>query len=152
MGIGFVAHADMGNRFASCADMGNRFAERVSWGVRTSAFQVRSCGVRFVVGARCPRRARADRACARNGSGRLTWGRVPRGPCPKDPIFGRFRDVFSSAPCHISRPFARSSVLLGTPIQDPSILYDCSLYLVRRTSSMYTGQLPWPRDVSRRPP
>ena len=86
MGIGFAAHADMGNRFASCADMGNRFAERVSWGVRTSAFQVRSCGVRFAVGA----------LSALSGQGKHETGRVdspgagclvPRGPCPKDPIF-----------------------------------------------------------------
>ena len=42
--------------------------------------------VRCAVCRRCA--ARAGRTGqARNGSGRLTWGRVPRGPCPEDPIF-----------------------------------------------------------------
>ena len=89
MGIGFAAHADMGNRFASCANMGNRFAERVSWGVRTSAFQVCSCGVRFAgtfaVGA----------LSALSGQGKHETGRVDSpgagclvGPAQKTPFFG----------------------------------------------------------------
>ena len=86
----------MGNRFASCADMGNRFAERVSWGVRTSAFQVRSCGVRFVVGA----------LSALSGQGKHETGRVDSpgagclvGPAQKTPFFGRFREVFFDSAC-----------------------------------------------------
>ena len=92
MGIGFAAHADMGNRFASCADMGNRFAERVSWGVRTSAFQVRSCGVRFE--KRFAAGALSRRGTALSGQGRHETGRVDSpgagcivGPAPKHPSF-----------------------------------------------------------------
>ena len=94
----------LGNRFASCADMGNRFAERVSWGVRTSAFQVRSCGVRFVVGA----------LSAQSGQGMHETGRVDSpgagclvGPAQKTPFFGRFREVFFPMPPYRPVPVGR---------------------------------------------
>ena len=121
MGIGFAAHADMGNRFASCADMGNRFAERVSWGVRTSAFQVRSCCVRFVVGA----------LSAQSGQGMHETGRVDSpgagclvGPAQKTPFFGRFREVFFITKLHKCRG-----------------MYDVSL-----TLSVHTGANTEPRS------
>ena len=93
MGIGFAALSDMGNRFASHADMGNRFAERVSWGVRTSAFQVRSCCVRFVVGALSAQSGQGMHETV--GSTHLAPGAgCLVGPAQKTPFLGRFREVF----------------------------------------------------------
>ena len=64
--------------------------------------------VRCAVCRRCA--ARAERTGqARNGSGRLTWGRVPRGPCPEDPIFRKvprsfFADTVSMEVARADRP------------------------------------------------